>query len=52
MFDDSTRNHTVQFTVKDDLLSEGIESFSLELRDQEGQLTVSALVEILDDESE
>ena len=38
--------------ILDDLLSEGIESFRLELRDTSGTLTASSIVEILDNESE
>ena len=39
-------------SILDDLLSEGIESFRLELRDTSGTLTASSIVEILDNESE
>ena len=51
-FSDSVRFETVPVFIFDDLLSEGIESFRLELRDSNGELTNGSLVEILDDESE
>ena len=51
-FSDSVRFETVGVVIFDDLLSEGIESFRLELRDGNGELTTSSLVEIVDDESE
>ena len=42
------------FQIFDDLLSEGLETFRLELRNTEdpNTVTTSSLVEIVDDESE
>ena len=53
-FDDNIREHRVIFQIFDDLLSEGLETFRLELRNTEdpNTVTTSSLVEIVDDESE
>ena len=53
-FDDNIREHRLIFQIFDDLLSEGLETFRLELRNTEdpNTVTTSSLVEIVDDESE
>ena len=52
VFDDDERERGVSFQIFDDSLSEGLETFVLELKDAEGQVVNSSLVEIVDDESE
>ena len=52
VFDDAERERRVTFQIFNDLLSEGLETFVLELKDAEGRVVNSSLVEIVDDESE
>ena len=51
-FNNDERNRRVLFDIIDDLISDGLERFRLELRDREGNIQNDSLVEIVDDESE
>ena len=52
VFDDIRRERAVSFTIIDDIISEGLESFMLELRDSEGEVVNSSVVQIVDNEGE
>ena len=52
VFDDIRRERAVSFAITDDNLSEGLESFMLELRDSDGEVVNSSVVQIVDDEGE
>ena len=52
VFNSTGQERRRSFRIYDDLLSEGLETFMLELRNAEGQVVNSSLVEIVDDESE
>jgi hypothetical protein len=49
-FDSTGQERQRSFVIFDDLLSEGLETFMLELINAEGQIVNSSLVEIVDDE--
>ena len=51
IFNDSTRRISVTVGINDDNISEGLETFLLELRNEIG-LVNSTVVQIVDDESE
>ena len=51
-FDNFTRSRDVSFEIEDDDISEGLESFRLELRNVDGELErATSIVTIVDDES-